>query len=244
MIERQKHTWANVWMRQSNGIVCLVDYENRFLSQFLSISTIVIFSAAYRQFQAMQRGWRERGKVNIETRNVLRHTAHTHTQWNRYNICLQMTCHTFIWLHDWNNQRKLLYRKQISSHIRSVITAQATVSVTVTGYTAFRMHFDGRQVEKSTAAGAILLHRLALALRKNCHTGKVGKCATLAHNETQSWSIANTHTHTQLNICPFPIWKSVINSSCSHCVRNGCIGTCGTMCIVHSIFNSISDVCQ
>lgn len=29
------------------------------------------------------------------------------------NICLQVACHTFIWLHDWDNQWKLLYRKQI-----------------------------------------------------------------------------------------------------------------------------------
>lgn len=34
--------------------------------------------------------------------------------WRTNNICLQMTCHPFIWLHDSNNRRKWLYRKQIS----------------------------------------------------------------------------------------------------------------------------------
>lgn len=45
--------------------------------------------------------------------------THTHRERKLDNICLQMTCHTFIWLHDWNNERKLLYRKQISSRMHS-----------------------------------------------------------------------------------------------------------------------------
>lgn len=54
-------------------------------------------------------------KIDNENTNWQCRSVATPNKENWYNICLQMTCHTFIWLHDWNNQWKLLYRTQILS---------------------------------------------------------------------------------------------------------------------------------
>lgn len=148
-----------------------------------------------------------------ERRRRRRRKTHTHRPIGRKrdNICLQMTCHTFIWLHDWNNERKLLYRKQISSRMRSCwvsgfsqisqheqcqakSTTRHSHHFTIIFRTTDRMNerWWWRRSDEKEMKHFLLSNwnRLAMLFAK-IHR-KSWKYATLAHNEIQSWSTPNT----------------------------------------------------
>lgn len=135
---------------------------------------------------------------------------------NWYNICLQMTCHTFIWLHDWNNQWKLLYRTQILSLASNICILHGanerpwcsyspyslSLSLSLRRFLAFS-HFGlernqskpvksttQHQIECIELCRTFGFHYCHCSIAWNASNRKSWKYATLVHNQIHRWSMA------------------------------------------------------